>query len=274
MTFKIKNLAQDSMTFPQLKFEDFLHPRPQPTGIDVQCKLQHFALITYALDPERFAQIIPPRFKLDTIQYQGKEQALMSVVPFIDVDFTSAVYPFPKFSMGQTNYRVYVIDQQTQERCVWFLGTTLDSWTLIVPRLLWQLPWHAAVFNFDCQQDAEGYYQHYKMQTQSAWANAELELRQSKQDAWQYTGFPDLESYLVFLTHPLAGFYHRRDEQLGTYRVWHDQLQLKPAQLLHAKFDLLDRLNLVSFEDQLNPYSVLIEPMNEFTIYLPPQVIR
>ena len=62
-------------------------------------------------------------------------------------------------------------------------------------------------------------------------------------------------------------------DRLGTYRVWHDRLQTKPATLLHAKFDLLDRMNLVSFENQLNPYSVLIEPVNEFTIYLPPRVI-
>jgi hypothetical protein len=262
------------MTYPNLKFADFLQPRPKPTGLDVQCKLQHFALVTYALAPERFNTIIPERFKLDTIQYQGKEQALMSVVPFIDVDFTSAVYPFPKFRMGQTNYRVYVIDQKTQQRCVWFLGTSLDSWTLIVPRYLWQLPWHAASFYFDCQQDSQGLYTQYHMTTHSTWASAELQLTQSASEPWQYAGFPDLESYLVYLTHPLIGFYHRRDGQLGTYRVWHDRLQPQPAQLLHAKFDLLQRLNLVSYEDQLNPYSVLIEPMNEFTIYLPPQVIR
>lgn len=262
------------MVFPNLKFEDFLHPRPKPTGIDVQCKLQHFAIITYAIDPACFNDIIPPRFKLDTIEYQGKEQVLMSVVPFINVDFSSAVFPFPNFSMGQTDYRVYVIDQHTQERCVWFLGTTLDSWTLLVPRYLWQLPWQSAVFNFECHQDEYGYYKQYKIQTQSAWANAELQLAQSEHDPWNYAGFPDLESHLVYLTHPLAGFYHRRDGKLGTYRVWHDRLQLKPAQLLHAKFDLLDRLNLVSFEDQLNPYSVLIEPINEFTIYLPPQAIQ
>lgn len=262
------------MSFPKLEFKDYLHPRPKPNGLDVQCKLQHFALITYALDPNRFKAIIPERFKLDTIQYQGKTVALMSVVPFIDVDFTSAVYPFPKFKMGQTNYRVYVIDQTTNERCVWFLGTTLDSWTLVVPRYLWQLPWHPASIEFDCEQDQDGLYMQYKMKTQSQWASSEVHLTQSINNQWQFEGFPDQESYQVFLTHPLAGFYHRRDGKLGTYRVWHAQLQPKTAKLKYARFELLDRLNLISFEDQLNPYSVLIETINEFTIYLPPQVIN
>lgn len=255
-----------------LRFEDVLSARPTPSGIDVQCKLQHFALITYAIDPEKFKDIIPTRFKLDTIIYEGQEKALMSVVPFIDIDFTSAVCPFPKFRMGQTNYRVYVIDQTTQERCVWFIGTTLDSWTLFIPRHIWMLPWHTAQIHFDCQQDHLGYYQSYKMKTQSSWASAQVELCQSAKDAWTFTGFPDLEHYLVYLTHPLIGFYQRRDNKLGTYRVWHDRLQPKPAQLISAKFDLLIRLNLVSIEEQQHPYSVLIEPINEFTIYLPPTV--
>ncbi len=255
-------------------FQQVLTPRPQPKNIDIQCKLQHFALITYAIDPEKFKPIIPERFKLDTIFYQGKEQALMSVVPFIDVDFTSAVYPFPKFTMGQTNYRVYVIDQTTNERCVWFIGTTLDSWTIAVPRYIWMLPWYSGKVIFDCDYDAEQQcYRHYHMTTHSDWAAAELELSQSTSDTWHYEGFPDLESFQVYLTHPLAGFYHRRDGKLGTYRVWHDRLHPTPAKLHHARFELLDRLGLLSFEEQLSPYSTLIEPINEFTIYLPPSVL-
>ncbi|WP_240487442.1 hypothetical protein [Acinetobacter sp. BMW17] len=45
------------MAFPELKFKDYLHPKPKPSGLDVQCKLQHFALITYAIDPARFKEI-------------------------------------------------------------------------------------------------------------------------------------------------------------------------------------------------------------------------
>ena len=92
-------------------------------------------------------------------------------------------------------------------------------------------------------------------------------------DSWQFEGFPNQETYQVFLTHPLAGFYYRLDGKLGTYRVWHDRLKPKPAKLVYAKFELLERMRLVSFEDQLKPYSVLIEPINEFTIYLPPTVL-
>ena len=93
------------------------------------CGLKHFAIITYAVPADRFKGIFPERFELDVVQIDGQEMGLISLVPFIDVDFTSAVFPFPKFTMGKINYRIYIIDTETGERCVWFLGTTLDSWT-------------------------------------------------------------------------------------------------------------------------------------------------
>ena len=258
-----------------LKLKDFLHPRPAPRGIDVLCKLQHFSIITYAVDPSRFEGLFPERFELDTLEINGEEKALISVVPFIDVDFTSAVFPFPKFTMGQTNYRIYIIDKKTSERCVWFLGTTLDSWTLAVPRFVWNLPWYSGKVKFDCEFDSSTrLYSKYKMVTQADWAPAHVELTQSPDSKLELPGFSDVETGLVYLTHPLAGFYYRRDGQLGTYRVWHKALEVKPANLESANFGLLSRLGLVTPEEQQVAHSVLVEPINEFTIYLPPKVIR
>jgi hypothetical protein len=261
--------------FNSLKINDFLHPRPFPSGVDVLCKLQHFAIITYAVDPTRFEGLFPARFQLDTVEIDGAEKALISVVPFIDVDFTSAVFPFPKFTMGQTNYRIYIIDKETNERCVWFLGTTLDSWTLAVPRFLWNLPWYCGVVKFDCEFDeSQQRYLKYKMTTDATWAPASVELTQTKNEKIALDGFPDTETGLVYLTHPLTGFYYRRDGQLGTYRVWHKQLKVTCANLESASFGLLSRLGLVTQEEQQFAHSVLIEPMNEFTIYLPPKKVK
>lgn len=254
-----------------LKFSDFLHDRPAPSGIDVLCKLKHFAIITYAFDPSRFSGVMPDRFRLDTVTIDGSEKALISVVTFIDVDFTSAVFPFPKFRMGQTNYRIYIVDTLTGEKCVWFIGTTLDSWTRLVPHSVWNLPWYSGKVCFDCQQRGDGSYARYSMETAATWAPASVELTSGGEI--HLPGFPDLETGLVFLTHPLRGFYHRRDGKLGTYHVWHKRLEVGPAFLTKASFGLLDRLGLVTLEEQQQPHSVLIEPINEFTIYLPPKVL-
>lgn len=256
------------------RFRDCLIDRPKPKGIDVLCGLKHFAIITYAVPIDRFRGLFPDRFELDKIEVGGREMGLISVVPFVDVDFTSAVYSFPKFTMGQTNYRIYIIDKETNERCVWFLGTVLDSWTLVVPKFFWKLPWNSGKVNFDCEfNEATGLYEKYRMKTRSNWAGASVEITQSKTDTFTFPGFPDTESALVYLTHPLAGFYYRRDGKLGTYRVWHKQLEVKPGSLKRARFNLLTDLGIVGKEEQSSPYSVLVEPINEFTIYLPPTVI-
>lgn len=256
------------------RFKDYLHDRPKPTGLDVVCGLKHFSIITYAVPADRFEGIFPAKFKLDTVMVDGEEKGLISVVPFIDVDFTSAVYPFPAFTMRQTNYRIYIIDTDTGERCVWFLGTTLDSWTLAVPRYLWSLPWHSAKMTFDCQfDDATGKYVKYSINAESEWAAASVSLAQNTEESFSFSGFPDTESALVYLTHPLAGFYHRRDGKLGTYRVWHKRLEVQPASVISANFKLLSDLGIVTTSEQNHPYSVLIEPLNTFTIYLPPKVV-
>lgn len=255
-----------------LRFDDFLHARPKPTGVDVACGLQHFAIITYAFDPKRFAGVMPDRFRLDTVIIDGEEKALLSVVPFIDVDFTSAVYPFPKFTMGQTNYRIYIVDRATGEKCVWFIGTTLDSWTRWVPHTLWNLPWYRGRVAFDTQCDDAGRYRRYAMRTESEWAPARVEL-ESRADVPTVPGFPDTETALVYLTHPLRGYYHRRDGRVGTYHVWHDRLGVHFGRLMSADFGLLARLGLVSLEEQQDPHSVLLDPIARFTIYLPPRVL-
>ncbi|TDK23897.1 DUF2071 domain-containing protein [Luteimonas aestuarii] len=256
-----------------LRFDHALTERPPPAGIDVLCKLQHFAIITYAFDPARFAGVMPPRFRLDTVTIDGRQRALLSVVPFVDVDFTLAARPFLKFRMGQTNYRIYIIDTLTGERCVWFIGTTLDSWTRVVPYRLWNLPWYGGKVRFDCEQDADGRYLRYQMVTRADWAPATMSLVGVPDVDPSLAGFCDPESGLVYLTHPLRGYYHRRDGRLGTYHVWHARLKVAPARLLHADFGLLDRLGLVTREEQQHPHSVLVEPLNEFTIYLPPRVL-
>ena len=261
-----------SRPWQTLRFADHLVPRPPVSGINVRCRLQHFAIVSYAVDANRLRQLIPSRFMLDSIIIDGQERGLVSAVPFVNVDFTLAAYPFPRLRMGQTDYRAYIIDRLTGERAVWFFGTTLDSWALPLPRHLWQQPWHSGRLRFDCQLDATGSrYQRYHLHTLSAGASAELSLTQKNAPPASYPGFPDEETARVYLTHPLVGFFHRRrDGHLGAYRVWHDQLRVEPGHLLSAHFELFVRLGLVSIAEQQYPHSVWMQPINDFTVYLPP----
>ena len=257
----------------QPRFTPEMLARPHVSGLDVVSGLEHFAIVTYAIPPDRLRPHVDSRFDLDVITGpDGLRLALVSVVPFLDRDFHFVRVPRPRFTFGQTNYRAYVIDRLTGRRAVWFFGTTLASWTVVVPRLLWKLPWHTARTRFACDyDDTAGRYTRYRVATRSSWAPMQLELADSGLPLESLTGFASLETGAVVLTHPLTGVFHRRDGALGSYRVWHDRLRLTTGSIVHAKIGLFDRLGLVPFAEQSSPHSVLIQRRTEFTIFLPPQ---
>ncbi|ANM31489.1 hypothetical protein ABI59_20845 [Acidobacteria bacterium Mor1] len=248
----------------------------RPGGvITVETTLRHFAILTYAVAPEALARHLPARFAPDTVVLEEGERALISVVPFYDLDFRLSWLPYPRFAFGQTNYRAYMIDRETGQRCVWFFGTCLGSWTVAIPRYLWRLPWHGGRFSFDCAWSEERRrYTRYALETRSEWSPTKLEFEDSGRPPEALAGFPDLETALVVLTHPLTGYYVRRDGRLGSYSIWHDRLQLSTARCVHARVPLLEKLGLVTLEQQATPHSVLIQHETDFTIYLPPRPVQ
>jgi len=249
-----------------------LPPRPPVRFRDVVSNLSHFAIITYAVDPILVRQHVHERFEFDLIEgVDGRPKALVSMVPFEDLDFHFVGLPWLKFRFGQAHYRTYVTDRETGERAIWFFETILDSWTVAIPRHLWKLPWHRGQIRFDCKFDsAEQRYVQYRVKTESSWASDEIELEDSGQAVVQIDGFASLEAARKILTRPLLGLYYRRDGQLGTYHIWHDRLRFTAGRVKSARIGLFDRFGFVPFAEQSNPQSVLILPRTEFTIYLPP----
>jgi hypothetical protein len=246
------------------------HRQPRSGTFDVATHLRHFAIVTLAVDPEVLQRTLHPRFMVDRIRLPHGEWGLVSVVPFQDHDFHITRLGWPRWSFGQTNYRAYVIDRKTGERAVWFFGTVLDFWGVIVPRYAWRLPWHAARIRFECNYNSGlGRYDSYRMTTRSAWAPAHLELEDSGRAPEILDGFDELESGLFTLTHPLVGFYYRRDGRLGSYSVSHDRLKPTIGRVVSARFPLLENLGLVQAGDMM-VHSVLIQPVTQFAIHLPP----
>lgn len=255
---------------------DLLRPRPRGWW-DVEATLAHFAMVTYSVDPGRVRPHVDARFDLDIYtSADGSPRVWVSMVPFQDQDFHFVAAPWPRFRFGQTNYRTYVIDRRTRQRAVWFFGTTLDSWSVVVPRYVWRLPWHRGRIQFDCAFDAvANRYTRYRMTTESAWAPAEIELGDTGEPVESLDGFGNVEATLVVLTHPLVGVFRRRASGgLGTYSVWHDRMACTLGSIQHARIDLFDRLGLVPFADQHQPHSVLIQRETTFTIHLPPKRLR
>lgn len=273
---RIEPRTGNSHPFDGLRFQDYHTPRPPPKSTDVVAKLQHFALITYAVPAYRVRPLVDQRFDLDTYDCPGRGSVVwVSMVPFQDRDFHFVGIPSLRFSFGQTNYRTYVIDRRTGQRAVWFFGTTLDSPSIILPRNVWKLPWHRGRIQFDCHYaSGNKAYTRYRMRTASSWAPVEVELSDSGRPVTSLSGVPDFEGGLVVLTHPFVGVYTRRNGGLGAYRVWHEPLHCTEGRIVRARIALLHRLGLVSYREQRHPHSVLIQPQTEFLVLLPPGPYR
>jgi uncharacterized protein YqjF (DUF2071 family) len=242
--------------------------RPDARALDVISALADFAIVTFDVDPARLAALLPDGFtpEVRTLA-NGSPRAFVSAVPFRNADFRAAFAPWARFAFGQTNYRAYV--RRGDERCVWFFGTSLATLFVAVPRYAWRLPWHHATMRFDVRWRGDTCAR-YRLETRGAWGDADLDLAGTDASIGALDGFPDDEDGRVVLTHPLIGYYRRRDGVLGTYGIWHDRLDLRRANARRARFAVFEELGLV--EPQSAPHSVLVQRATEFVILLPPRV--
>jgi hypothetical protein len=249
----------------------------RPAGrLQVLSKLTHFALINYALPKTRLERYIPTeRFAIPEFEIGGRRLALMSAVPFVDVDFHfTGLLPFLRFRFGQTNYRVYVIDRRSGEHVVWFFGTTLGSPLVYVPKAAWKLPWHFARYQIACDYDqAMGRYRSFQYAASSAWGEARISLGDSGEPVAPVEGFASHEEQQLILTHPIDGYFYRSDGKLGSYSVWHEELRCTVGQAQDLYFGLYERLGLLSREEMQRPHSVFICPESVFTVHLPPRAV-
>ena len=267
----------------------------RPSGlIDVRSDLLHFALITYALPAERLRPHIPDRFDIPTFPINGQQLALMSAIPFLDADFHFyRLTPFIQWQFAQTNYRVYVVDRETGEHCVWFFGTTLGSWVVYLARTLWRIPWHYARYEVDCPYNpTRRAYDRYHYSIFSDWAAAEIEVEDTGEPMTLTPGFSTLDVQILILTHPVTGYFYRLQEKrrlsgvrrlssskpeppkpasVGTYSVWHEEIPLTVGKAKHLYFSLYARLGLLSKEEMERPHSVLICSRTTFEVHLPPR---
>lgn len=235
--------------------------------IDVRSHLDHFALINYAVPISRLEPFIPTQ-RFQIMEFEPG-MAMLSVVPFIDVDFAFyRLLPWLQFRFPQTNHRIYVLDKKTGQPVVWFLGTTLGSRVVHIARSLWRIPWYAAKYQVDCRYDeTRAIYDHYQMQIESAWCSAEIEVVDTG-EAVDLTA----EERLV-ITHPIDGFFYRLDGRTGGYGIWHDIIPLSVAHPTQLYFSLYERLGIMSKEEMQEAHSIYLCPRILFEIYMPPRAV-
>jgi hypothetical protein len=246
----------------------FARPRPRLGGLDATTRLRDFALVTFAVDPVRLTTLLPAGLTPEVRRLDdGAEAAFVSAVSFRDIDFRFAVAPFVRVSFFQTNYRAYVFGPDGR-RAVFFFGTTLDSPLVVLPRIAWQMPWHGGPTRIAAAWDGDGRCTSYGHRSGGRWGRADVELEGTGAWAGRLDGFADAEDAAVVLTHPLDGYFRRRDGSLGRYAVWHERLRPQVGTARRATYAVFEDLGLVA--PGAIPHSVLLQSAVDFDVLLPP----
>jgi len=241
---------------------------PRRGLLDLHVTLRHFAITSFAVPVEGLARYLPPGFTPEVLVLAEGERALVSAVSFLDVGMRFRLMPWPRFTCGQTNYRAYV--RHAGRRVAWFFATTLDSPLVLMPRLVWSMPWHRARMAFDVGWTGDR-CERYLLRTTGAVGAVELDVEGSAEPTGSLEGFRDEDETRIVLTHPTEGFFTRRGGGVATYAIWHAPLTMQRARPTRARFQLFEDLGLVQPDTQ--PHSVLLQRETDYAIYLPPRRI-
>ena len=231
-----------------------LIPRSPLGWLTVESELCGLTVVTWAVAPERLTRHVPDGFSLELLE--GK--ALISAVTFANRRFRPHWLPVG-LSLGQTNYRVYV--RREGQRGVLFVGTAIDTSAVFIPRRLWRMPWQKARYRF-----APG-----SVTATGAWG---MRLSYSVEGPVEtLPGFASLAEGLTVLTQPWVGYYQGSNSRIGRYTIWHAPYRARCMAVNEARFDLLDALDIVPYDDQLAVHSALYEAQTTYHVHLPPRWI-
>lgn len=248
--------------------EAFSRPRPVRTGVDASTLLRDFAIVTFAVDPDRLAAALPTGLRPEARGLDdGRLVGFVSAVSFRDIDFRFAATSWLRASFDQTNYRAYVTGPDGR-RAVYFFGTTLDSPLVAVPRLAWGMPWHRGRTNLTADWTADGRCRVYRHTCNGPWGAADVELEGTGIPLGRLDGFADVDDAAVVLTHPLDGYFTGRGGRLGRYAVWHPRLRPQLGIARRASYRFFSDAGLV--DAGARPHSILLQRAIDFDVLLPP----
>jgi hypothetical protein len=226
-------------------------------------------MFTYAVEPTRLARCLPDGIVVD----ERAGTALISAVPFLDRDFRFRALPFAKVSCGQVNYRAYV--RRGEQRGVYFFGTSLDSIFVLLPRIVWRMPWHRDRMRIDAawedvRNTAEGgHCASYRLDAHGSWGTAVVRAHGTGRRLPDPACFTDAGDCRAVMLDPFVGWYGRRNGRgLGRYTVWHEPLDLEEVIVDEARFQVFDDLDLL--DPGQAPLAAGVQRSVAFDVHTPP----
>jgi hypothetical protein len=141
--------------------------------------------------------------------------------------------------------------------------------------MLWKIPWHYTNYSVDVRFNPDiNIYEKFYYRFKSEWCNGEIEIEDTGVPIAECKGFSCLDEMKLILTHPTTGYFKRLDQKLGTYKIWHPEMEMTYANTHHLYFSLYEDLDIMSAKEMESPHSIFLCPKVDFEIYLPPRALK
>ena len=233
--------------------------RPAGRPWHANTHLDHFCIVTWAMEPERLARALPEGIEPQIFEVEGRECSLASAVAFEDRDFHFKGCPLARISCGQINYRAYV--HRGEQTGVYFFRTVLGSRWAVVPRQLWSMPWvYEPVLVRGCWEGSEV----RTLEVDAPGTVSRTSIRLESEGGLEVP--PALLSPQV--VDPALGWFTRFDGRLGRYSVWHPPLEARAARVEGASARPFEEAGIV--DPGQDPLGALVQRSVEFDVHLPP----
>jgi uncharacterized protein YqjF (DUF2071 family) len=225
----------------------------------------NFALVTFEVPAYRLSRLLPEAYELDTFDGPHGETGFVSTTCFCNQDFSPFGISYPKHTFNESTYRTYVT--RDGAKGVYFFGRYLGTkiaWVLQRP-----LARHTYEADFDLTIDRQlKGYTTYSCSAASSSGNTEFSLRALDPPETR-SPFRSSDELTQFLTYRLHGYFTSSAGLQGHMPVSHPRMDPLAGQLLSGRFDLWDRLGVLSPEECTHPYSVLVVPNVRFQLFAP-----
>lgn len=240
--------------------------RPPRRPWHATATLEHVANVTWAVDPDRLATILPDGFEpqiFDTSSTSGASAAscaLISAVSFANRSFHFRAAPFVRMSCGQVDHRAYVVHRG--ERGVWSITSSMDHPLVAVARVGFSMPWHREEIRITAQWSDD---RCARMSIAVAGADGAATTVLEGADDGEV---PDvLRTPMV--TDPAVAWFARQRGGVGRYSVWHRPLDLHPMRVVAARSRPFEAAGVL--DTTAAPLGALVAQRSSFDIHTPPR---
>jgi hypothetical protein len=234
-------------------------------AISLAIDVENFALVTHRVPASRVRRHLPQVYDLETFEDSTGEYCFVSATCFCNRNFRLKTLPYPRHTFNETTYRTYVSFKG--RRGVYFFGRYLGTDLALIPQRMLNRHVFKAGFDLSVEREPQG-YKSYVCKATSPQGETFFSL-EATDGPPRKRPWASGEEHGQYLTYRLDGYFTSSMGWQAHSPVSHQRMRPFSGRLHDGRFELWEQLGIVPREEATEPYSILIAPGTQFTLYPP-----